>query len=338
MLRRWSAACTLTLTVVVVGAGFGLSQATQPDDAIAPREWMHKYKKARDESRKLGLPLIVHFHTSWCGPCRQMEREFLGTPAMREVLGEQFVGLKLDGDEHDWLVKGFRVSGYPADVVVHPDGRILSSTSGRKSKSQYFRMLSQIRKEHEPALSKARAVALAQLQSGPPIASVVEPRPLPRTEPGPAERIIGQPDSSAKPEVNNPGESLPPQDARPSLIGLDGYCPVAINSRRQWLRGRKDLAVTHQGVVYYLASEEEHRQFKQAPWQFVPKMLGCDPVKLLETLEAVQGSVQYGAFFDRQLYLFVDSESRTAFKRDPVKFTRARHAIRAQDVTGTRLR
>jgi YHS domain-containing protein/thiol-disulfide isomerase/thioredoxin len=291
---------------------------------------MHDYKKARDESRRLGLPLIVHFHTSWCVPCRQMEAEFLGTPAMREVLGEQFVGLKLDGDQHDWLVKGFKVTGYPSDVIVEPGGRILDNSSGRKSKSQYFRFLARTRKDHQLILSKARALALAQLQSSESVASSTEPRPWP--ESGSSQLPVTQP------SIGTPNVIRPPGETRPPLIGLDGYCPVAINARRQWLRGRKDLAVTHQGVIYYLASEEEHQQFKQAPWQFVPKMLGCDPVALWESDKALQGSVQYGAFFDRQLYLFVDSESRTRFKRDPVKYTRVRHAIQAHDVTGTRLR
>ena len=326
MLRRWTTACTLTLTVVAIGAGFALSQTTTPEEVLASREWLHDYKEARDESRRLGLPLIVHFHTSWCGPCRQMEAEFLGTPAMREVLGEQFVGLKLDGDQHGWLVKGFKVTGYPSDVIVEPGGRILGSTSGRKSKSQYFGFLTQTQKEHQLVLSKARdlALALAQLQSGESIASSIEPQARPES-------------GSSQPSVS-PNAVGPLVETQSPLIGLDGYSPVAINAQRQWLLGRKDLAVTHQGVIYYLASEEEHQQFKQTPWQFVPKMLGCDPVALWESDQAVQGSVQYGAFFDRQLYLFVDSESRTIFKRDPVKYTRVRHAIQAHDVTGTRLR
>jgi thiol-disulfide isomerase/thioredoxin/YHS domain-containing protein len=330
MLRRWSVACTLTLTVVAIGAGLALSETPSAEKTIAPSEWMSDYKSARDESRRLGLPLIVHFHTSWCGPCKQMEREFLGTSAMREALGEKFVGLKLDGDEHQWLVEGFRVTGYPCDVIVDPGGKILNSTSGRKTKSQYFQMLNQVRSEHQAALSKSRALALAELKSGSEIAAT-NPAAGTRREGPEAEAtqtgIAGSPDV-----VRPPAATLPP------LIGLDGYCPVAIKERRQWLRGRNDLAVTHQGVVYYLASEEEFRQFKQAPWRFVPKMLGCDPVELWDSDQAMQGSVQFGAFFDRQLYLFVTANSRTKFKRDPVKYTRARHAIQAHDVTGTRLR
>lgn len=330
-MRRWTIAVTLTLTVAAVGLSLAQSQPAPSEKYLAPREWMSDYGQARRESRRLGLPLIVHFYTDWCAPCRRMDREFLETPAMREVLGEKFVGVKLNGEKHQWLANHFYVKGYPSDFIVAPDSRILQHTVGGRSKSQYFEMLSQTRQQNLQALQKARALALAQLKPSTPIASTrIEPRPLPGTE-RPATASPG-PGSTGTAPVR------PLVADRSPLVGLDGYSPVTISAKRQWVRGRKDLAVTYQGVVYYLASEVEHRKFRQAPRKFAPKMLGCDPVELWRSDRAVQGSVQYGAFFDQQLYLFVSSDTRNEFKRDPMKYVRSRHAIHADDVSGTRLR
>jgi YHS domain-containing protein len=255
-----------------------------------------------------------------------MEREFLGTSAMRDVLGEQFVGVKLDGDQHQWLVKAFRVTGYPSDVIVAPGGRILQQVSGRQSKSRYFQMLAQARREHRALLQKTRALALAELK---PDAAVSAATAGPKTLP----QATGQTSDSS-------GSTQPvakPSSPESALVGLDGYSPVAIGTKRQWVRGRRELAVAHQGVVYYLADEEELRQFEQSPGKYVPRMLGCDPVELWKSDRAMQGSVQYGAFFDRKLYLFLNTASRNEFKRDPTRYIRMRHAIEAEDVSGTRL-
>jgi len=332
MLRQWSCAATLTLATVFCATQDAVSQtrtATRPDPSsehAAPRDWMMDYGQARQESRRLGLPLLVHFHTSWCRPCRQMEREFLGTAAMRDVLGEQFVGVKLDGDEHQWLVTAFRVTGYPSDIIVAPGGRILHHTSGKHSKSGYFQMLAQARRQHRDSLQKTRALALAALEPDTAVSSVTTGAPgNPQvTEREPGSSPSGQPDS-------------PPAGSRPVFVGLEGYSPVAIGAKRQWVRGSREIAVAHQGVVYYLANEEERQQFEQSPGKYVPRMLGCDPVELWKSDRAMQGSVQYGAFFDHRLYLFLNSATRNEFKRDPTRYIHMRHAIEAEDVSGTRL-
>jgi len=52
--------------------------------------------------------------------------------------------------------------------------------------------------------------------------------------------------------------------------------------------------------------------------------------------KAVTGSIRYGAFFDERLYLFRSPENRDQFKKNPLKFTRIRSALKADQIEGTR--
>ena len=74
------------------------------------------------------------------------------------------------------------------------------------------------------------------------------------------------------------------------------------------------------------------------PIPFAPKLLGCDPVILRETDRAVAGDIQYGAFFDGELYLFKTDERRKQFKSQPDKFIRLQHALKIDQVERTAMR
>ncbi len=107
---------------------------------------------------------------------------------------------------------------------------------------------------------------------------------------------------------------------------------------REWIKGRTEYSTTWQGVVYQFPTEGDLKAFQSAPQKYAPRMLGCDPVQLWLTERAVQGSVEYGAFFNGDLFLFVSAESRNQFKVNPNRYVQLRTAFRADDVIGTRLR
>jgi YHS domain-containing protein len=57
-------------------------------------------------------------------------------------------------------------------------------------------------------------------------------------------------------------------------IAIKGYDPVAYFKMNAAVRGAKELAVYHQGVVYYFSSGENKDEFKKNPSKYEPEYGG----------------------------------------------------------------
>jgi len=360
------------------------------DSTTGPQGWLEDYATARQESNRQGLPLLIHFSASWCGPCQRMERETLHSSALMSYIGKKIIALKIDSDQHPDLVEAFRVESLPTDLIIAPSsGKVVSRTAGYQASGKYLASVrhwsGQFPEERAQALARLTPRAKPEQPLAPSESSRFrnDRRRAPRREqvpgrreqvprrldqqpagrkqrfeshPGPiAKRAEGgkslqgteRPQGATGPGgVNSPlsprrsgQETNPPLPHSPdTLIGLDGYSPVAIKNRRTWTRGRRDLSAVWQGVIYYFASEKELRAFRRAPHRYAPRMLGCDPVVLWEDDRAVQGDVRFGAFYAGDLFLFSSSGSRNRFKRNPDRYVQVRHVLNPAEITGKRLR
>jgi YHS domain-containing protein len=46
----------------------------------------------------------------------------------------------------------------------------------------------------------------------------------------------------------------------------------------------------------------------------------------------VPGNTKYGAYFDGKLYLFESPESRTEFKKSPMRYVKTRHVLKPEKI------
>lgn len=285
-----------------------------------PKQWLTNYQQARSESQRLGLPMVVHFSTTWCGPCQQMERETFSSQEVHQKLGSKFIGLKIDAEEEADLAAKFGVNAYPTDVIVAPSGQIMWRHVGYLDRGNYVGQM----KSWENRFERERIAAIAAIKAEQERLLALErkkqstnqtPTPMPMPKPIPIPPVVEQPQV---------------------LIGLNGYSPVRIKNNREWVKGRSEYAVTYQGVVFYLADENEQRLFNGSPERYAPRLLGCDPVELVSSDKAVPGLIEIGAFYDGELYLFSSAESRNQFRLAPDRFTKTRHVLHADDIGGKR--
>ena len=104
------------------------------------------------------------------------------------------------------------------------------------------------------------------------------------------------------------------------VVGLGGYSPVAMKQSAAWVRGNRNYAAVHRGVMYYMQDADELRAFQADPSAYAPKLHGCDPVVLTNNGRALPGKMALGAFVDGHLYFFATEASRALFKKSPRQF------------------
>lgn len=287
--RRW----VLVMTFLICG-----SVSASPD-----RGWLASFEDAEREAARRQIPLLVHFHAPWCGPCRQMDGQVFSSPVVQRALQNGLAAVKVDITERPDLKERFAAESVPRDVVVYPNASVQTLSVGLVPEGSYLSILRR-------TAARGRSIVT---------------------------RIPENSDSAAPEESRNRFESLPPvihESPDEEIIGLSGYCPVMLTASRQWVPGHKDLAVRYRGVLYYFSGDEHRHEFLKNPDRYAPRNLGCDPVVLHREQRAVTGRIRFGAFFDGRLYLFRTEETRREFRLHPLRYTRIQHAVMPSELSG----
>jgi thioredoxin-related protein len=92
--------------------------------------WRDDYKKAREEARVTGRPLLLDLGTENCAWCKQLDERTFRDSAVVSLINERFVALKIDGERSPALVEALRVQKYPTLVFASPTGAILGYQEG----------------------------------------------------------------------------------------------------------------------------------------------------------------------------------------------------------------
>ncbi len=90
------------------------------------------YEKAKIESQKQNKLLLIDFYTTWCAPCKQIERMIFNDETISSEMSKSFVVLRYDAekDETHRLSLKHHIGSYPATVVLNSDQFVLHKLYG----------------------------------------------------------------------------------------------------------------------------------------------------------------------------------------------------------------
>lgn len=270
--------------------------------------WHTSFEEAQQEAKRTNLPLVVHFHSDWCGPCQNMEREVLSSADLQRHFGINVVGVKVNSDQHPQLTQRFRVTALPTDIFLGANGRETGRSVGSLGKTAYITTVTQLRRKSDKSAPTTSAIGEARIALIPDGAAV---KHAVAKESGQKLELSATPDI----EVFRQHE----RDAG-YVVGLNGHSPVTFVREGTWKPGVREFAVEHQGVSYRMLNEQEVAEFKANPDRYTPGLHGCDPVLFRSQSRLSAGRTNWTATHKDQIYFFTSNGTREQFLADPNRY------------------
>lgn len=112
------------LSIYLITSSFGFAQGL----TIVEQD----FDKARKIAEKENKLLFLDFYTTWCAPCKKLDKLIFQNDSLSKKLGKDFVLLRYDAekDKEHHLSKKHHVNSYPTGIILTPEGFVINRKYG----------------------------------------------------------------------------------------------------------------------------------------------------------------------------------------------------------------
>jgi uncharacterized protein len=128
------------LSAVLLMLAFGAHAGR--DDSLA---WIRSDRAAFVEATAKQRPVILYLEAVWCHWCHVMDQQTYADPEVRALIERHFIALRIDQDSRPDLANRYRDYGWPATIILSPDGSELAKRQGYVPKTAFADLLRAIR-------------------------------------------------------------------------------------------------------------------------------------------------------------------------------------------------
>ncbi len=94
------------------------------------------------QSTKTGKPVFVDAFTTWCGPCKLMERDVFTNKKVADFFNENFINFSMDMEKGvgPAVAKKYNIRGYPSFLFLNGDGTLLHRGIGYLAPDEFLKL------------------------------------------------------------------------------------------------------------------------------------------------------------------------------------------------------
>ena len=134
--RRTSARWGLLAGLLAIVLVYWVSMRSHPSAIV----WASDLKSALQQAEQTHRPVLVEFHTSWCSPCEEMEREVFPRREVAKALAN-WVSVQVDGDTNAELMRRYAVEAFPTFLALRPDGHVVRQSVGSMTPEEFVEFI-----------------------------------------------------------------------------------------------------------------------------------------------------------------------------------------------------
>ncbi len=95
--------------------------------------------------------VMVDFYTTWCGPCKMLDKQTWTDEAVIKWLKKQTVAIKIDAEKQRDLAARYKIRAYPSMVLINPDRTEKGRIVGFKRPKEFLRLAADVLAGVKPA-------------------------------------------------------------------------------------------------------------------------------------------------------------------------------------------
>lgn len=99
-------------------------------------DWESTLKMAKEQDKII----FVDAFTTWCGPCKWMDKNVFPDKAVGEYFNKNFINVKIDMEKGEGILfaKAYKVRGFPSFVFIDAKGNMLHKSLGSREAKDFI--------------------------------------------------------------------------------------------------------------------------------------------------------------------------------------------------------
>jgi len=129
----------------------------------------HSFEEALKQAQSENKLVFVDFYTTWCGPCKMLDKTTWKDDGVKAWLKKHTIPLKINAEVKTKLASKYRIQAYPTLLFVKADGTVASRITGYRKAEQFLKeakeaisdkdLLAEVEKKYKLDLSADRVDA-----------------------------------------------------------------------------------------------------------------------------------------------------------------------------------